>query len=354
MKEHILIVTCEYDPHADALVRLLSAQGHQPTRIHTADIPCKTGISVCFQGNEYQCCLETTRGQVDLTLVRSVWWRRPAQYMLPDQLTKEEKHFARLELDVTLQGMWDSLECYWMSKPANIRQATCKPGQLRRASKLGLDIPKTLITTDPEEAREFYKACDGNIVYKVLSDPTLGFAGRANELMAQCRVDQGPGKDPIIDWTRVKARITYTTRVEPAHLAMLDTIRYAPCQFQENVPKQYELRVTIIGDDIFVAEIHSQQHASTRLDWRHYDAQIPYRKGRLPPQVEDACMALTKGYGLNYGAIDLILTPEGRYIFLEINPNGQWLWVEQLIPELKMKEALAAQLVRGGGTLCKR
>lgn len=350
MKNNILIVTCEYDPHTDVLIHYLQEQGQHPVRLHTADMPSKIGLDFHYQDNERCYQLMTPHGVINLNDVRSVWWRRPAKYVLPDHLSEDEKVFARLELGVTLQGMWDSLDCYWMSKPTAIRQASYKPGQLKRAADLGFDIPRTVITTNPNTVREFYDVCDGNIIYKVLSDPTLGFAGRADEMMARCRVDQGPGKDPIIDWSLVKASITYTTQVTENDLAMLNTIQYAPCQFQEYIPKQYELRVTVIGDEIFTAEIHSQQHAATQLDWRHYDVHIPYAAGKLPPAVAEACMALTKGYGLNFGTIDLIYTPDGRFVFLEINPNGQWLWVQQLVPELKMKEALAAQLIQGGPT----
>lgn len=347
MKKQILIITCEYDPHADVLVNLLQSLGHQPIRLHTADIPSNIAIDMRLRQKEQLYQLITPFYTVDLNNVRSIWWRRPAKPALPEHLSDDEQIFARLELSTTMQGVWDNLDCYWMSKPANIRQASHKTSQLKRATDLGFDIPRTIITTDPESVREFYDLCQGDVIYKVLSDPTLGFAGRADELMARCRVDQGPGKDPIIDWSRVKAKITYTTKVEPDHLQMLETIRFAPCQFQEYVPKQYELRVTVIGDELFTAEIHSQQHVATQLDWRHYEASIPYCQGKLPPKIEEACMALTRGYGLNYGAIDLILTPDGRYVFLEINPNGQWLWVQQLVPELKMKEALAAQLIQG-------
>jgi len=350
MKKQILIITCEYDPHTDVLIGLLQSLGHHPIRLHTANIPTNIAIDMRLHQKEQEYLLITPHNIVDLNDVRSIWWRRPAKFILPDHLSEDEKVFAHLELNTTLQGVWDNLDCYWMSKPANIRRATHKTGQLKRAADLGFDTPRTMITTDPESVQEFYDLCEGNVVYKVLSDPTLGFAGRADELMVRCRVDQGPGKDPIIDWSRVKAQITYTTKVEPEHLRTLDTIRYAPCQFQEYVPKQYELRVTIIGDELFTAEIHSQAQATTQLDWRHYETSIPYRLGKLPPEIGEACMTLTREYGLNYGAIDLILTPDGRYVFLEINPNGQWLWVQQLVPELKMKEALAAQLIRGNAS----
>lgn len=141
--------------------------------------------------------------------------------------------------------------------------------------------------------------------------------------------------------------MVYTTLITQEHLSLLETVRTAPCQFQELIPKRLELRVTIIGDDLFVCEIHSQQDERTSLDWRHYEAAIPYKKGTLPPEIAEKCFALMKGYGLNYSAMDLILTPEGEYVFLENNPAGQCFFIQDLIPEFKMVEAVAAYLLRG-------
>lgn len=343
----ILIVTQEYDPHADCMVQVLQDMGHIPLRLHTADIPQQIMISFHFREGTLGGAFSTNGRQLRLEEIDAVWWRRPARYKLPDTLSEDEKIFARLELQYSLHGIWDAMDCYWMSRPHNIRLASYKPGQLRRAATLGFSVPRTLITTDPEQVRAFYEACNHQIIYKVLSDPMLGFAGRADEIAARCRVEGGPGQAPYIDWSRIQARTAYTTLVGREQLAMLDTVRFAPCQFQEYVAKQLELRVMLIGDELFVAEIHSQVHETTRHDWRHYEVEIPYKKGTLPADMAQSCYDLVKSYGLNYGAIDLILTPDGRYVFLEINPNGQWLWVQHLVPELKMKEALAARLIKG-------
>ena len=141
--------------------------------------------------------------------------------------------------------------------------------------------------------------------------------------------------------------MVYTTLITQEHLSLLETVHTAPCQFQEVIPKRLELRVTIIGDDLFVCEIHSQQDERTSLDWRHYEAAIPYTKGSLPPEIAEKCFALMKSYGLNYSSMDLILTPEGEYVFLENNPAGQCFFVQDRIPEFKMIEAVAAYLLRG-------
>jgi D-alanine-D-alanine ligase-like ATP-grasp enzyme len=105
--------------------------------------------------------------------------------------------------------------------------------------------------------------------------------------------------------------------------------------------------VTIIGDDIFAAELHSQVHEETQYDWRHYEVEVPTYEHQLPVEIAEQCLALTKAYGLHFSTSDLIVTPEGRYVFLEMNPNGQFLWVQERVPTLKMREAMAACLMRG-------
>ena len=114
------------------------------------------------------------------------------------------------------------------------------------------------------------------------------------------------------------------------------------------MPKRTELRVTVIGDELFAAEILSQEHAETVVDWRRFDVPVTWRRAELPDSVAAQCLALTRGYGLNFGAVDLVSTPDGRYVFLEINPNGQFLFVQERVPELRMGQALAACLLRGG------
>ena len=142
-------------------------------------------------------------------------------------------------------------------------------------------------------------------------------------------------------------RSIYTTLLREQDLALLDSIRLAPGFFQEYIPKRVELRVTVIGDEIFTAELHSQVHEQTRYDWRHYEVEVPMDEHHLPVEIAEHCLALTKAYGLHFSTSDLIVTPEGRYVFLEMNPNGQFLWVQDRVPTLQMREAMAACLIRG-------
>ncbi|HWN70612.1 MAG TPA: hypothetical protein VNM90_23390, partial [Haliangium sp.] len=103
----------------------------------------------------------------------------------------------------------------------------------------------------------------------------------------------------------------------------------SPVLFQARVPKQVELRITVAGESVLAAEIHSQSTKRTQIDWRHYDqGHTPYRAHALPDEIRRACLALVARLGLRFGAIDMIVTPDDRYVFLEINPSGQWMWIE--------------------------
>jgi hypothetical protein len=338
-KDQIVIVTNINDPHTDDVLMMLQSRGYEAIRLNTDDIPSKIGISLGIRST-----FKTWKGTVNINSngrviyidnIRSIWWRRPLAYHLPTDLTVQEYEFATDEIDHVLHGLWSSLDCYWISYPEYIRRATWKVEQLQRADAIGFNIPRTLVTTEPEEARAFYDACDGQVIYKVMSDPLLAAPKTAQkypELLSP---------EPFS---------TYTTLITETELALLDSVRLAPCMFQEYIPKQVELRVTIIGDDIFVAAIHSQEHEKTQIDWRHFDVDITYQLGSLPTEITEKCFAFVKSYNLNFSALDFILTPDGRYVFIENNPNGQFIFIEERVPALRMTEALTQCLIRGSNS----
>jgi glutathione synthase/RimK-type ligase-like ATP-grasp enzyme len=186
---------------------------------------------------------------------------------------------------------------------------------------MGFELPPTLITNDPDEFLDFYNQHNGNIISKLLG---------------------------IAFTKHIGAKFNrYTEVVSKRNVGYAETVRYCPSIFQAYVPKKVELRITVIGEQVFAAEIHSQESHHTRYDWRRYDLyQTPHLPHDLPAEVRQLCVELTRKLGLCYGAIDMILTPDGRYVFIEINPNGQYLWIE-LLTELPITEALCDLLIAG-------
>jgi glutathione synthase/RimK-type ligase-like ATP-grasp enzyme len=234
----------------------------------------------------------------DLTDARVVWWRRPRPPLLHEDLaaTSADQMFAYNECHAAIAGLWSALDAHWVNDPERDLVASRKVVQLKRAVQLGMRVPRTCITNDPTEAAAFVEAEGADrTIYK-------SFLG-TEEAWRETRL------------------------LRPDEQALLDNVRFAPVIFQEFIPAAVDVRVTVVGDDLFAAAIRSQE---TRYP---HDFRMDLEAAPIEPHVlpDDECrqlLALTASFGLVYGAIDLRLTPEGEYVFLEINPAGQWLFIE--------------------------
>ena len=336
--KQIVIYTKTDDPTVDAVLLQLQKEGQAPIRLNTDEIPLHGNLNLNCDGNKWQgnIKINTSEQKIDINQIRSVWWRRPEDFKFPPEFSEDEEKFAKLEMSETMRGFWGILDCYWISFHNSIRNAGCKIEQLQRASKMGFEVPRTLVTTEPSQVKAFHASCQGKIIFKVFSDPFLGFKAKHEKIVSE---------PPALPKT-VK-----TTLMTDKELAQLHSEKLIPpCLFQEYIPKRVELRVTVIGDEVFAAEIDSQMHEETRIDWRDYSIDTTFRKANLPPYIEERCLKFVHSYGLNYSAMDIILTPDGRYVFLENNPNGQFVFVQLKLPELRMIEALSACLIRGANS----
>lgn len=125
------------------------------------------------------------------------------------------------------------------------------------------------------------------------------------------------------------------------HLDDLTGAYMSPTIFQPLIQKRVDVRATFVGEELFVAEIDSQTDAAAMVDWRRTaNPSLPHRRARLPSEVELASRRLMKELGLIFGALDFIRTPDDRWIFLEVNPNGQWLWLDDML-EFGITDAVA-------------
>jgi glutathione synthase/RimK-type ligase-like ATP-grasp enzyme len=317
----VLIVTNKIDPHSDAVISILNGRGVDCFRLNTEDIFTKFSTKLSIDEHGISGSFWSEMRSIDLSAIRSVLYRRPQKPTFDNITDLHEQQFARSESSAFLNWLWESLQCTWINKPSLNHIAGSKIDQLRLAAEIGFNIPRTIITNDPKTARSFYEECNGKVINKVL---TTGLVEDGKEALT-----------------------IYTHRVEKEHLEHLDLIKNIPCVFQERVEKKIELRITVVGDKVFPAEIHSQNNQSTKDDWRRYDLpNTPHMVHHLPQGITSLCLKLVHSYGLSFGAIDMILTPDDEYVFLEINPNGQWLWIEQLTG-LQISSAIADMLAQG-------
>lgn len=302
----ILILTEKNDDHTAIVAHALREKGAEFVRFDTEDFPQQTSLAITMRGDGHEAFLWLDGKKIELSRVTTVWYRRPGMPVLPDGLSADDRDFVSKETTHFLRGLWGTLrDRFWVNRYDNSREGENKSYQLNVAQRVGFRVPQTFLGNNPDEARDFVEGISGDTVYKCFSQYSRKLGDRVHMI--------------------------YTTRLNKKDLSRMSSVRLAPCIFQEYVEKKVELRVTVIGRKIFAAEIHSQQSARSREDWRRYDlANTPYYPHQLPREIEDQCHALLHELGLVFGCIDLILTPDGEYVFLEINPNGQWYWVESL------------------------
>jgi RimK-like ATP-grasp domain len=326
----ILILTQPFDPHADHLGQMLGARGAEFARFDPADFPARASLSVGYAPNgQMRSLLRLGETAIDLTQLQSVWSRRPRPPVPHEQIQGvDTREFVTQECQTFVQDLWDTLPCRWLpGHPTAIRRAQLKASQLRLAAELGLELPPTLVTNSREEFLDFYCQHNGNIVSKLV----------------------GPAFDRTVGEAASVSR--YTEPVSKRDIGYAASLQYCPMILQAYVPKRLELRITVVGQDVFAAEIHSQQTHHTRHDWRRYDlGHTPHFPHALPPEVQERCVRLVERLELCYGAIDMILTPEGRYVFLEINPSGQYLWIEKETG-LPISAAICDLLMTGQGVV---
>jgi hypothetical protein len=304
----ILILTEPDDPHANRVAAALGRRGARFFRFDFAEYPARASLSIELAGGRKRVLLSRGGETLDLAQCTAAWLRRPSKPTTRGRIAHPTlSGYAVNECVQVLQDVWNTLDVAWLPGPMHaIRRADCKQLQLELAMKLGMEIPPTLITDDPDRFLEFYREHDGNLIDKLPSTVMPASLNAGRELMR------------------------FTQAVSTRDVGYARRLRHSPMLFQANVAKKFELRITVVGPNVLAAEIHSQSTRRTTVDWRHYDwGHTPYRPHRLPERVRRACLAMVERLGLRFGAIDMIVTPDDRYVFLEINPNGQWMWIEE-------------------------
>jgi hypothetical protein len=320
MKPHILMLTKTFDPHVHPVAEALQRRNVSLIRFDLADFPQRIQLAARIGGDAegWQGPL-TFHGQThDLADIASIWYRRPTHTVIPRSYSPPVRDFLALE---NLRGFVGILHGpFWVSPRGAIQAAEFKPAQLQAAQALGLRIPRTLITNDPATVLAFFEECEGAMISKAVARGVV---------------------DPEGSLLRDQPRFLHTSKVERDHLEeeQVEGVRACAHLFQELIPKAMDLRVTVIGRQLFTVGIQTQSEVSA-LDWRRGYDTLTYTRERLPVEIEQKLFHLVRRFGLQFSSADFMLTPEGEYVFVELNPNGQFYF---LVPPtgLPMAEAMA-------------
>lgn len=314
----VLIITHSQDNESISLViKAIEEQGGKAFRFDTDRFPTEVKLDVHYGKGTERLILTFEQEKLDLREVAAVWYRRIwIGGRIPTTMDAQLRDASIKESRATVQGMIASLKGFHLDPVPNIRRADNKQLQLQVAQELGLDTPRTLITNNPQAVREFAKECEEGMITKMLSSFAIYEEG--------------------------KEKVVFTNPVAPEDLENLDELRFCPMTFQEKVPKALELRTIIVGKRVFTASIDSQSSEGARNDWRRRGVALleDWKPYNLPQAVEEKLLKLMEHFGLNYGALDLILTPDTRHVFLEVNPVGEFFWLERC-PGLPISKAIA-------------
>ena len=206
----------------------------------------------------------------------------------------------------------------YLNHPSRAADAAYKTRQLTDLRWCGLTTPPTLITNSPSAVRRFTRQY-GTIVCKSIAASVLH--------------------------TGDTAHVMYTRRLTRDDLDDLDGIDYAAHLFQQWVESEYAVRLTVVGKRFHAVRIDASSDRG-RVDWRSDYHNLTYEIIDLPVDVAASVSAYMKLAGLNYGAWDFLVRADGSYVTLEINPEGNYRWIEEETT-LRISESIADFLTEG-------
>ncbi|MHC5744744.1 MAG: MvdD family ATP-grasp ribosomal peptide maturase [Nostoc sp.] len=317
----VLIITHSQDNESIPLViQAIEAQGKKAFRFDTDRFPTEMQLDI-YYGSTKRVILSVDDQTLDLNEVSAVWYRRIAiGSKIPNSMDRQLREASLKESRVSIEGMIASIRGFHLDPLPNIRRAENKQLQLEIARDIGLDTPRTLTTNNPIAVKQFAQECQQGMITKMLSSFAI--------------YDQ-----------RGREKVVFTNPISSEDLDNLDGLRFCPMTFQEKIPKALELRTIIVGKRVLTAAVDSQALDKARYDWRKQGIALldAWESYTLPEDVEEKLLKLMAEFGLNYGALDIILTPDGRHVFLEVNPVGEFFWLERC-PGLPISQAIAEVL----------
>jgi len=319
----VLILSSPNDVHSKAVAHHLAQFGLEITYWRPQNLLTESLFTFALNEDGFDCQLaadgkERLNTQISLAAIESFWLRRPGSVKSRRMPEGWIESLVEHESSRALEAIFRLLPALWVNHPASQQEAMLKVRQLEVARQCGLAIPDTIVTNDPKQVAEFYKRHNSEIIYKLIDSRS----GRCFPLF------ELPRSIP-------------TLPVRQIDLNYLDQVGSCLHLFQKRIAKKSDLRVTIVGQKVFAAEIESQEQEEL-LDWR-LKKDLPIKPFQLPNEIEQSCLLLIQKLGLNFAALDFCRTFQGELVFLEANPDGQFLWIEEAL-ELPISLALAKLL----------
>lgn len=299
----VLVITNKTDLTSDLIVSRLKKRNISFYRLNTEELFKSCFLTLDFGQDSFFIFDSALNRKIDLREFSAVYFRRPKLPQVDiDVLSQEENLFLRKETYYVLEGVYKLLRgLYWVSPIHAIREAENKIYQLSLARRIGFIVPNSIITNIYEDAIDFYNKNDADCIIK-------------------------PIKTGLVESSE-KSMVLFTSKLKKKpERGQVESI---PVFLQNNVNKMCDVRVTMVGEKAFAVSIDSQSDEISSIDWRRADFPLKHTRIELPDEIVEKSITLLRTLNLKFGALDFILDANGNFIFLEINPNGQWAWIEK-------------------------
>jgi glutathione synthase/RimK-type ligase-like ATP-grasp enzyme len=321
----MLVITHRRGFEADFVIDTLRNRNAPVCRFNYDEYPVEAGLTMLWRGETTKAAITRRSTLTPVEDIRVAWFHRPGAFQYHPALTDPAIRIAEGETAMAVSGFWECAPWVWVQHPAAVARAANKLSQLVVAQRLGFVIPRTLVTNSVEQATAFLDQCDNQVIIKDMDTQFIDIQGITH-----------------MSWTKPITKEELRSAGIPGSI---------PICIQEYVPKEVELRVTVVNGQVFPVAIDSQSTPETQHDYRRgsLGSAEHVTAAELPENIVKQCIALVHHFGLDYGAIDMILNPDGAYVFLELNTAGAWVWAERLTG-LPITDALADLIVRRHAT----
>jgi glutathione synthase/RimK-type ligase-like ATP-grasp enzyme len=300
----VLILSRSQDYEADLIGIELLRRGIDYARLNIEDITRSLSITCNIESKSNpECQIKIGPTIINTSDIAVVLFRNFDHQMSSFDDLNLNSVFIYQQWSDALEILYSRLKCGWINSPDATRRASNRVCQLMAAKEAGFNIPCTLITNDPQKAHDFYYKSNGNMIVKVLHHHDIEIQNKLYSI--------------------------YSHLIKEDDLSRFSDLAYAPCILQNKLSKNSELRVTVVGDQVFAAEINTGALAGVQDDIHRFRlSELIKKPVELKREDKSRCIRMINSLGLSYGAIDFLITEGGQLDFLEINPTGDWIWIE--------------------------
>jgi MvdC family ATP-grasp ribosomal peptide maturase len=318
----VLLLTHSEDFYTlDLVAESLRKKGLPSIRINLDSFPVGLRISKLLHGDGRRISFRNSEADVDTSKVKAVWLRKYWSPRISPDIDPDYQDGCYREskevLDIFLHALSD---LPFIDRLETIRKSNNKFLQLEAAKAAGIRIPRTLITNDPQELQQFFDETGTEVVAKLLTQLSTSMNGNSFFM--------------------------YTSKITRNDLEDADLLSGCPMTFQEYIQKAYELRIIYVDGNFYTGKIDSSASKLGQVDWRRSTpAEVSWETYELPAELKKQLTTLMQRMGLTYGAIDMIRSSDGEYVFLEVNPTGEWGMLQRDLGH-PISDAIADALIK--------